>query len=169
MIKTQQELDQKINSLQQELEELKKIKIEEKKYKKRAKGGGKYYAIALDHFTGPKLEQYYDNYDTGDDVLFYVGNYYLTVEEGEKDVKKEFAFIRIMKYVYDNDLYFEPDWNNSNVSKKWQIIFNYENDVFLPWSTYTIKSDLKFPWFKSEEDAGQVIDNCKEDLEIYFN
>jgi len=101
MIKTQQELDKEINLLQERLEELKNIKIEEKKNNKRVAKGYAYYNV--DSYGN--VEKLNDRYDEGDNFRFYSGNYHFTEEEAEKALEKQLAFNRIMKYIYTITIY----------------------------------------------------------------
>jgi len=171
MIKTQQELDKEINLLQERLEELKNIKIEEKKNNKRVAKGYAYYNV--DSYGN--VEKLNDRYDEGDNFRFYSGNYHFTEEEAEKALEKQLAFNRIMKYIHDNDLYFEPDWNN-NIDRKWFIVKGHtgyiSNSRQSYFKTVCVNSEddgLKLPYFGTQLEAQHVIFNCSKDLEIYFN
>lgn len=97
------------------------------------------------------------------------GNVYKTKEEAEKIVKKRKALRRIHEYMRENDLFFyEVDWEKHEQAK-WMIIgWNYDLQI-ADWDFTYFKDRIKGNLiFRTEEDMQEVLENCKEDLEIYL-
>jgi hypothetical protein len=154
-------LQEKIEQLEKELAKFKKELNSKKPERKKRQG---YYSVNEDaDFEVLKLEDISDCVDNYD---YYMGNYFLTREEAEKQAKKMKALYNIKKYIIDNGLYFEPDWSDGNQAK-FSIVCDKGNFHFIV--THDWNSPLQIGYFKSKEDVEKVINTCKEDLEILFN
>jgi len=96
---------------------------------------------------------------------------YRTKELALRDLERHKALVRIWKYVVDNGLEFEPDWQSRlwcSSSRKYYIDYSYCECRF--WTDYCNNyQDVVFmPYFRTESDAKQVIKNCEHDLKIIF-
>jgi len=94
------------------------------------------------------------------------GNVFFSDTEAKIEQKRRSALQRIKKFIWENDLEFVPDWNNTE--QKFNIYYDQSDESFnyvsWNWSNY----DSNF-YFKSETDAQKVIDNCEKDLKVIFN
>lgn len=163
---------QKMNSRETLLKKIAELEAEKKELKRQMDGfrvtarvrqGDEYYFIDVD---GDK-DNLTDDRDEFDDYKFYSGNYYKSEEEVEKAIKKQEAFNRIMKYVYDNNLPLTLDWTNP-AQQKHQIFYNHDKEALDSDYCKQYQLSVALPYFRSSEDARRVIADCKKDLEIYF-
>lgn len=100
-------------------------------------------------------------------IRLYQCNVFRTKEEAKRKVEKLKALGRIRKYVHENDMYFEPDWGNSNQTK-YVICYNYE-DRELDWCVASdIKGSNVLPYLATFEHWERVVTDCEEDLKIVF-
>lgn len=124
--------------------------------------GDRYYRI-LDHGL-IICEYWYDGASYNN--LWNSGNGFFTQEEAEKELARRQAKRRIQDFIIENGLEFNPDWGN-DMEEKYYICFDHHKDDFAYTSPYTFNYGLDF-YFRSEEDAELVIDNCEDDLRIIF-
>jgi hypothetical protein len=118
-------------------------------------------------YSDGEISSYTENGGFNDWFRFYSGNYHLTEELAEEAVKRQQAHNRIVKYIYDKGLYFEPNWKNVR-ENKYSIYFDFDSQKFA-YESFGYKRMLKLPVLKSGEDTQQVIDNCLNDLKIFFD
>jgi len=95
------------------------------------------------------------------------GNAFLTEEEAEKERDRRFALSRIKKYIFENNLEFEPNWKNKEY--KYAIYYGYDINSFFIDSCRVGNELLLLPYFETFEYAKKVIKNCEADLKILFN
>ena len=104
-----------------------------------------------------------------DNKLLARANVYLTKEEAQKADNKRLALGTIQKFIRDNDLEFEPDWQN-NSQTKYQITgWNYEEDDVIT-NYFSFKKTSPFNLiFYSGIDRQKVLENCKEELKTLLS
>ena len=147
---SQEEYERRIKELQDELEELKKIKIEDNKPKKgeiwKPDFEKVYYYLDFTNEVCPTV-----NNETAIDAnIFECGNFYKTKEEAEyqANVQKYTALFR--KYVEEHS---EPlSWNNVNARK-----------YFLKWSFYD--ETFIFDYYCGAKAQGTIFASSTEILE----
>ncbi len=104
-----------------------------------------------------------------DRELFEIGNCYKTETEAQRVLDKKKALRRIHEYMYKNDLVYVPDWNVSNDDYKYQIEGWFHTEDRPTLCQYFCLNNSKGNLvFRTEQDRQKVLDNCKEDLEIYL-
>ena len=96
------------------------------------------------------------------------GNCFLTRKEAEKELEKRKAIQRVKKYIWENDLEFEPDWSDLN-QLKYDIYYDFTEKRFYPNASDEVRNYSPIGYFVDETDAHQVIYNCKDDLKIIFD
>ncbi len=87
---------------------------------------------------------------------------FITRQDAELADKKRLALQRIRKYIYDNDMGFEPDWDNINQKKHsicWNIVDRKLSYVICTWS-----KSLEPFWLRTVDEVDQVIRDCEADL-----
>jgi hypothetical protein len=110
------------------------------------------------------------NYEDEQDMLrISFGICRKTEAEAQKAFNKQEALRRIHVYMRENGLvFYDVDWEDEK-QDKWQITgWRYKEelptkDVLFTWNVS--KGDL---YFRSKNDRQQILDNCKEDLEIFL-
>lgn len=108
-----------------------------------------------------------DDWDGGDydSGALATGSIFRTKEEALVELEKRKALVRVKKYIVDNGLEFEPDWDD--YGDKSIIGFNVFSWHFtVEEIRFTKYSD--FYYFRSKEDARQVIKACEDDLKIVW-
>ena len=82
------------------------------------------------------------------------GNYFETVEEAEKEIKKRDLMVEIEEFRKERNGNWKPDWEDSNEPKYYLSRFRNQLSV-----TGTIINDYlpKFGYFKNYEDCNQAI------------
>ena len=108
----------------------------------------------------------YDQEETDDDILF--DNCFRTKEEAEKNFKHRKALKRIKDYIIENDMEFEPDWENEK-QYKFHIDYNYHKSEYDTDWCNVFRYLLVIPYLSCEEHARKVIKDCKDDLDILFD
>lgn len=144
---TKQELEQKIEELQKQIEELKNVKIEEKQKKWKPAVGEKYYYINVSR------EIYYYNFvnDRFDNDCVNSGNCFKTKEEAE------FALYKIKYTSMFKDFIEEHsdplDWEDDD--DKWCMVYDFCNDniVFVSIIRYKTQGVIYASSKKILEDA----------------
>lgn len=111
-------------------------------------------------------ERRYEGFSEDRDLVV-VGNCYATKEAAKQAREKQKALRRIHEYMYKNDLVYVPDWSDS--IGKYQISgWSYNDNSPIVHSFFHENLSRGNLVFKTDEDRQQVLDNCKEDLEIYL-
>ena len=95
------------------------------------------------------------------------GLIFLTKDEAEQFYEKAKAISRVKKYIHDNGMEFEPDWEDLETTKYWISYDNLE-DVFDYSYSYRRHHNPQLPILKSTEDCKKVIENCEPELRIIF-
>lgn len=119
---TNKELEQRINKLEQELAELKKVKIEENK-KWKPKSYEVYYF--LDSYGAVENNTWED--DEYDIYVYLQGNCFQTEEEAEHYKRKLEVKAIYKNYILENS---EPlDWRNTDQEKYLSSLYNGETEI----------------------------------------
>jgi len=94
------------------------------------------------------------------------GNKFIDFKSAERERSKRSALQRIRKYIYDNDMGFEPDWRNLNQTKYF-IVYDYATNKFTKdyYTTIAVGADF---YLESGKHLEQVIKYCEPDLKILF-
>jgi sugar-specific transcriptional regulator TrmB len=156
-----QEIENKIKELQEELKRLE----EGNSFKWRAPYND--YFFYLNSFNDI-INRSIDLDFGSDNTLFIAGNYFKTEELAKEYQEYLKALHRVKIYIKENDLWFRPDYDN-DMQSKWLIGYQYKDKKYIVGLNYSVIADCILPVFKEKEHAEQVIDNCKQDLDIIFN
>lgn len=90
------------------------------------------------------------------------GMIYRTEKEAQKELDKLCAIQRVKDYIEDNFGVYEPDLENNKYM--YSIRFHCEDNQCLWDRHYYTKIYSPYGYLRSEEDANQLIKDCKEDL-----
>lgn len=90
-----------------------------------------------------------------------------TEEQAKKEDNKRLAIVRMWKWVQENGLYWEPNWNDNRIIK----YFPKYNHKLRQWGSnlpdVEIQYNFLFPYFKTSEDCQKFIDNNLSDLNLF--
>jgi hypothetical protein len=121
------------------------------------------------YFNNIDVSSAINELDNIDYENFKRGNCYKTREEAESMINKQKAIRRIHVYMRENGLIFDDvNWDNFKITKYQIVGWDYfkmkpeENQLF-----YSNESKGEL-FFRLEEDRQKVLDNYKEDLEIFL-
>ena len=96
---------------------------------------------------------------------------FISKEEAEKELEKRKAIFNIKKYCYDNNIEIRNDFiiwkDNYYIVYDWDVS-NY-NCKYIYMLTKEFNTLNIILFFNYEIDYDNVLDNCKEDLNILFN
>lgn len=100
-----------------------------------------------------------------------LGNIFKTKEEAEEALKtgwiaKRKAEVKILRFIAENDLEFEPDWDNDDVNK-YYVYYPHDNRSFQVSGNWCHQRSI-LPYFKSKEHAQKVIDAMTPELKVLF-
>ena len=161
-----QELTERIEKSQAEIDELKKEleKLQKNPYEiSYPEDGTEMYYI--DDYTGELEGKTFDICDDYDKRLYEIGLLFYTEEEVEQFIKEQTLIKKIKCWAKEQQGDWKPDWRNSEQLKH-MIIFNY-NELSI-WGYYGNDIFSKFPYFKSEEIAQACIDEFGDEiLEVF--
>ncbi len=102
-----------------------------------------------------------------DDFHYKTGNYFATEEQAEKYRNYLLAIASINEFIEKEGLEFSPDWEDERQRKYY--IYCFRSSTEFIWSetfSSNVQVLLLLPYFKSQEDAQKVINNCKNHLEV---
>ena len=124
--------------------------------------GDEYWSIVSNGI----FPQTWDNNET-DIARYNYGNCFKTEEKAEKELAKREAIVRVKDYIYENFGEFEPDWENDD---EWKLTIHYCYEIMtLEWSLdYSEKHYSSIGYLHTGVDCDQLIEDCKEDLEIIY-
>ena len=109
-----------------------------------------------------------ENYDNGYKTDFDCGLAFKTRPEAEAKLAEMQAITKIRKFIFENDMEFDPYWENYR-QEKWDIYYDIREKKFKSsWLSSFSQSPSIFGYFKSEEDCEKVIENCKDELDVIF-
>ena len=95
-------------------------------------------------------------------------NSFKTRELAIKELNTRSAIQRVKKYIAETYGVFEPVWEDDEESKHF-IVYSYETEQLLLKNNSTDKYYSPIGYLENRENCVDLIDNCKEDLEIIFN
>ena len=110
----------------------------------------RYYLNAFEYISN--IPSYFDEPTVS--RMKKIGNYFETVEEAEKEIKKRDLMVEIEEFRKERNGNWKPDWEDSNEPKYYLSRFRNQLSV-----TGTIINDYlpKFGYFKNYEDCNQAI------------
>lgn len=145
-----------------EQEVIEKIKaMDEGGGRKRAEYGVNYFYITS---AGELLEEKEGGYDL-DDLLFKIGNYYLTREEAEKTRDIQLTTQRLKDYALKH-MPFKPNYEGGNHGC--HIVYNYCKKEFKITYSYRWFPIPTLPVLKDAVDGEKFIADNLEDLKLVF-
>ena len=141
-------------------------KMEERKKKTiwDLKNGDKIYFHVYKSMFGIAIEN--GEFDDSWEISF--DRIYLSYDEAREAVSIQVAVSTIKKFIHDNNMEFEPDWDDRN-QKKISIYYNTKRKVFELEHYWYNKFALMLPFLKTADDANRVITECNDELKIIFN
>lgn len=114
-----------------------------------------------------EVDAYGNIYGHGDylnDDCAIQGNAFKSNAYAEKEMAKREALQRIRKYIYDNDMGFEPNWEDLD---QWKYSVHYSHRTHTFWlASDTWCNSGKAFYLKTTKDVNQVIKDCESDLKI---
>jgi hypothetical protein len=160
-------IQEQIEQIQKTLDELKQEVERESEVWKPNEGDTFWYINIL----GNVLKDQYGDIKEWELEQLLIGNIYRTQEQAEyaRDFgwyAKLKAQLRIENYIKENGLEFETDWSDGD-QYKWYVVYNHLRG----WYQHECDEEQQFQfafYLKTSEHAQQVIDNCKDDLDILF-
>lgn len=86
-------------------------------------------------------------------------------EQLEKEVARRQAIVRIRKWVADNDMVFEPDWNDKDQPKLY-LVYNFPERKMVSYYSYQIKTQNELPYFENRDNTDKAKKALEEDYKI---
>lgn len=162
---TNEELQQKIELLEQQIKDL-KVKLESKPepillpYQVKIPADlENYYTIDIDG----SIEGLY-GYTNEIRVLFYRrGLAFKTKTEAEQYLKKSMLLFKYNKWAEEHNEGWKPNWNDFK-EKQYYVIYDYEDKQFYVRYEHYSETFTKLPYFKSYNLALQFIDEFGEKI-----
>jgi len=106
----------------------------------------------------------WDNYEYDKNTLKN-HNLYLIEADCDKQIAKNKALNKIKTYLKDNFEEFLPDWEDED-EDKYNLYYDYEDEEWDYCSNGNFRELFLLPFLKSDEQAEQVIKDCKKELDI---
>lgn len=163
-----QELTERIENSQAEIDELKKEldELREKPYEiSYPNDREKIYYIS--HYFGQVKEWGFNISNEADKCLYDIGLYFDTKEEAEQ-FKRERALIKKIKcWAKEQQGDWQPDWNDRNQRKYCVDVDRFYKETIYDWHREHDKLP-KLPFFKSEEIARACIDEFGDEIVEVF-
>ena len=163
-----QELTERIEKSQAEIDELKKEleELQDKPYKISypEDGADVYY---IDDCTGDIEKRTFDPYNDYNKCLYESGLLFDTKEEAKQFEREQTLIKKIKCYAKEQQGDWQPDWKDENQRKYYIEIEQYNKIVICNWY-WTHDKLPKFPYFKSKEIAQACIDEFGDEiLEVF--
>ena len=163
-----QELTERIEKSQAEIDELKKEleKLQKKPYKiSYPEDGTEMYYI--DDYTGELEEKTFYIWNDGDKRLYELGLYFDTKEEAEQFKREQVLIKKIKCWAKEQQGDWEPDWSDGD-EKKFYIYYDGQNEMLRihTWSVSNILSTS--PTLKTIEIAQACIDEFGDEIVEVF-
>ena len=160
---TNEELQQKIEQLEQQIKDL-KIKLEEKAEKKP-------YEVEVPE----DFENYFYVDETG--IIYKLSVYvaseqikilnrglaFKTKEEAEKYDKERILLFKMHKWAEEHNEGWTPNWYDYK-EEKWTVMYHNECEEFEIYENYRYREFLKLPYFESEEIAELFIKEFGDEI-----
>lgn len=120
--------------------------------------------------TGGVVFSHWDN-SYNENYYYDMGNIFKTQQEAQEAldtgwVAKRKAEVKILRFIAENDLEFEPDWDNDNVNK-YYVYYSHDSRSFGETGSCRQQHSI-LPYFKSRENAQKVIDAMTPELKVLF-
>lgn len=123
----------------------------------------KYYYIEHDYVREGTWTDHH-----ADRELLSLGNVFLAEEEAEKELKKRIAITTIKRFIYNNGMEFEPDWNNDQ-QRKYSIYYHYDRNILDYGFSGNTRTMYTLPYLKDDDDCLKVIENFEEELKTILD
>ena len=158
-----EELQQKIEQLEQQIKDL-KATLEEKVEKKP-------YEVEVPEDVG-------DNYFIGEygniyslegcnmnlaRIQYRLGLAFKTEEEAEQHLKESILLFKMHKWAEEHNEGWTPNWNDYK-EEKWTVMYHNECEEFEIYENYRYREFLKLPYFESEEIAELFIKEFRDEI-----
>jgi hypothetical protein len=106
--------------------------------------------------------------DPIDSFSLSIGDIFLTEKDAEAELEYRQAYQRVKEYIHDEGFEFGPDWDEAR-RKRWDIYYDHwVKEFFEDVDTDYQVQDRKGFYFKSKEDAENVIEHCEDDLKTLW-
>ena len=163
-----QELTERVEKSQAELDELKKEldKLQNKPYEISYPKHNK-IVFYIDDYLGGFKERTFDITDSCDKRLYGMGLYFDTLEEAEQFKREQTLIKKIKCWAKEQQGDWQPDWSNENEGKHY-MGYHYEDELIYVVTNKSCDSFLKLPYFKSKEITRACIDEFGDEiLEVF--
>lgn len=161
---TNEELQQKIEQLEQQIKDL-KVKLEEKAEKKPYKVElpddiGNYYFVSESGAITLLKDVFFS---VGYEKVYLRGLAFKSKEEAEQFDKERILINKLKNWAEEHNGGWTPDWSNFNETKRY-ITCKKEQGEFDINFCRTFRHFIKLPYFKSEEIAEQFIEEFGDEI-----
>ncbi len=159
-----QELTERIEKSQAEIDELKKEleKLQKKPYEiSYPEDGTEMYYI--DDYTGELEGKTFDICDDYDKRLYEIGLLFYTEEEVEQFIKEQTLIKKIKCWAKEQQGDWKPDWSDKNQRKYCVDVDRFNKEIIYDWHREHDKLP-KLPFFKSEGIAQACIDEFGDEI-----
>lgn len=159
-----QELTERIENSQTEIDELKKEleELQEKPYKiSYPKDGAEVYYF--DDYTGELEKRLFDIDHSYDKYLYEIGLSFQTEQQAEQFLKEQTLIKKIKCWAKEQQGDWKPDWSNENEGKHY-MGYHYEDKCIYVVTNKSWDSFLKLPYFKSKEITRACIDEFGDEI-----
>lgn len=148
-----QELTERIENFQAEIDELKKEleKLQKTHYGISYPQDGKEMCY-IDDYTGELEGKTFDIFDDYDKRLYEIGLLFYTEEEAEQFIKEQTLIKKIKCWAKEQQGDWKPDWSDFN-EEKWRLQFSTGARVFTVIENSYYMSFTIFPIFKTKKIA----------------
>ena len=163
-----QELTERIEKSQAEIDELKKEleKLQKKPYKiSYPKDGAEVYYF--DDYTGELEKRLFDIDHSYDKYLYEIGLSFQTEQQAEQFKREQTLIKKIKCWAKEQQGDWEPDWKDTDEFKYYIKIYVKNEELWVD-SSCTGNTFSKLPFFKSYETAQACIDEFGDEiLEVF--
>lgn len=144
--------------------EMKEKKDEKKKGRWRAENGNEFWYVSEKEKTCFDEDERLDRHNW----CYKTGNYFQTQEQVQKYLEYLNAMASVKEYIVENDMEFQPDWNNIK-QEKYYVAFDCEEKE-LYFSYYSrIRTSEQLPNLSCIKHCKQLIKDKEKDLLTIFN
>lgn len=149
-----------IEEIRQALKDYPEI-LQEKTFEEEMVGKKYWYTQS----NGTKDWAVWNNSEWGNNCLAN-NNVFFKEQDCDKQIQRNLALGRIMKFIRDNKIKLvkDEDWGNDNIEKYTISAFNHRDNEFYTCTNTILNQSQHNLAFYTEEDMKKVIDNNKSDL-----
>ena len=119
------------------------------------------------NFSGRGAEILETRYNMDCKDIFDSGLAFKTRPEAESKLAEMQAITKVRKFIFEEGLEFEPDWEDDS-QNKWEIYYSNYSQKYYTKINSVSKCYSPFGYLKSKEDCKKVIENCKDELDVIF-